>query len=100
MKINYRIGDLELRLQDLPEVANVLHSPYSEIVQWSSKKDGTEFCWTIATFEYDKGGYPELHYCGDRPLELDEDNTISFLTLIREGYNFNRNENGILIRKK
>ena len=36
MKINYRIDDLELRLNDMPDVEPVLHSPFAEIVQWSS----------------------------------------------------------------
>ena len=53
MNITYRIGNLELRLRDIPEKEEILHSPYSEIVQWNSDN---KYCWTIATFEYDKNG--------------------------------------------
>lgn len=90
MKINYRIGDLELRLNDVNEELK-LHSPFSEIVQWY--KD--EHCWTIATFEYDRDGWPELHYCGNRPLELPEDSYEVFLMLIKEGYKYKRIDNKI-----
>lgn len=91
MKVRYRIGDLELRLNDLPKDSKlILHSPWSEIVQWSKRNDKAEHCWTIATFEYDKDGYPELHYCGRRPLELEKDNIQAFLSLIEEGYKYVR----------
>ena len=91
MNITYRIGNLELRLRDIPEKEEILHSPYSEIVQWNSDN---KYCWTIATFEYDKNGYPELRYCGDRPLALDGDDTEVFIKLIKEGYSFKRDEKG------
>lgn len=90
MKVRYRIGDLELRLNDIPKEPCKIHSPWSEIVQWSKREDVAEHCWTIATFEYDKDGYPELHYCGKRPLELEKDNIQAFLTLIEEGYKYVR----------
>ena len=94
MKVNYRIGDLELRLNDLPEETNVLHSPWSEIVQWSITGEKS-YCWTIATFEYDRDGYPELHYCGDRPLSLDKNQQEIFQVLIKEGYGYAR-KNGVI----
>jgi hypothetical protein len=91
MKINYRIDNLELRLNDLPEDTNILHSPWSEIVQWSELKNGGQnHCWTIATFEYDRDGYPELHYCGNRPTELPKEYVDIFLELINEGYKYKR----------
>ena len=52
----------------------------------------------IATFEYDKEGYPELHYCGSRPLELDEHESELFRILIKEGYGYKRNEDGQIIK--
>ena len=102
MKINYRIGDLELRLNDIPENPQILHSPWSEIVQWgkytTTEGVNAECCWTVATFEYDKDGQPELRYCGSRPLDLDEDQSKVFQSLIKEGYKFNRNKSGNIIR--
>ena len=87
MNVKYRVGDLELRLNDIPKEQQKLHSPYSEIVQW-----GNECCWTIATFEYDNDGYPELKYCGNRPLDLNKEQQNIFLTLIKEGYKYKRNK--------
>ena len=98
MKVRYRIGDLELRLNDIPKEPCKIHSPWSEIVQWSKREDVTEHCWTIATFEYDKDGYPELHYCGSRPLELDEHEAELFRILIKEGYGYKRNKDGQIIK--
>lgn len=90
MKVRYRIGDLELRLNDIPKESCKIHSPWSEIVQWSKREDVAEHCWTIATFEYDKDGHPELHYCGSRPLDLEKDDIRAFLSLIEEGYKYKR----------
>lgn len=98
MKVNYRIGNLELRLNDIPEKESKLHSPYSEIVQWSEDAE-TPHCWTIATFEYDSDGYPELHYCGDRPLHLDDDYQERFFKfLIKEGYGYKRNSDNEIVK--
>lgn len=97
MKVNYRIGNLELRLNDLPKEEPVLHSPHSEIVQWSENTE-TPHCWTIASFEYDRDGYPELRYCGDRPLQLDKDQQEIFQILIKEGYGYKRNSNKEIIK--
>lgn len=97
MKTNYRIGNLELRLNDVPKEELKIHSPYSEIVQWS-ENTGTQFCWTIATFEYDRDGYPELRYCGDRPLQLDKAQQEIFQVLIREGYGYKRNSDNEIVK--
>lgn len=97
MKVNYRIGNLELRLNDVPLKESFLHSPYSEIVQWSENAEKPH-CWTIATFEYDKDGYPELHYCGNRPLQLNKEEHRIFKVLIEEGYNYRRNDNNEIIK--
>lgn len=97
MKVNYRIGNLELRLNDLPKEEPILHSPHSEIVQWSENTE-TPHCWTIATFEYDRDGYPELHYCGDRPLHLDKEHQEIFQILIKEGYGYKRNSNKEIVK--
>lgn len=87
MKVRYRIDDLELRLNDIPNPIPQIHSPFSEIVQWSNNTD-REYCWTIATIEYDNDGYPELHYCGSRPLELTVLQKHLFNLLIEEAYNY------------
>jgi hypothetical protein len=97
MKVNYRIGNLELRLNDVPKEELKLHSPYSEIVQWSGNTE-KHCCWTIATFEYDSDGYPELHYCGDRPLQLDKAQQEIFQILIKEGYSYKRNSDKEIIK--
>lgn len=97
MKVNYRIGNLELRLNDVPKEELKLHSPYSEIVQWS-KDTETAHCWTIATFEYDRDGYPELHYCCDRPLHLDREYQEIFQILIKEGYGYKRNSDNEIVK--
>lgn len=98
MKVNYRIGNLELRLNDVPKNGELkLHSPYSEIVQWSENTE-KQYCWTIATFEYDSDGYPELHYCGDRPLQLDKTQQEIFQILIKEGYGYKRNSDKEIIK--
>lgn len=99
MKVRYRIGDLELRLNDTPGNPQILHSPWSEIVQWSTRNDIPEHCWTIATFEYDRDGYPELRYCGRRPLDLNKEESEIFLKLINEGYKYVRNTKGEIIKK-
>lgn len=99
MKVRYRVGDLELRLNDIPKEPCKLHSPWSEIVQWSKRDYTFEHCWTIATFEYDKDGYPELHYCGRRPLDLNKEESEVFLKLINEGYKYVRNTKGEIIKE-
>ena len=97
MKVNYRIGNLELRLNDVPKEELKLHSPYSEIVQWSENTE-KQCCWTIATFDYACDGYPELHYCGSRPLQLDKDEQEIFQILIKEGYGYKRNSDNEIIK--
>lgn len=97
MKVNYRIGNLELRLNDVPREELKLHSPYSEIVQWSEDTE-KPYCWTIATFEYDSDGYPELRYCGDRPLHLDKEHQEIFQILIKESYGYKRNPNSEIVK--
>jgi hypothetical protein len=90
MKVKYRIDNLELRLQDEGD-NNTLHSPWSEIVKWGISND-QEYCWTIATFEYDSDGYPELHYCGDRPTHLTKQELSIFMDLVKEGYGYRRKD--------
>ena len=95
MRVKYRIDNLELRLQDEGD-NNTLHSPWSEIVKWSTN-DGQEYCWTVATFEYDRDGYPELHYCGDRPTHLTKNEMSIFIDLVEEGYGYKRKD-GIITK--
>ena len=100
MKVNYKIGNLELRLNDIPKEPHKIHSPWSEIVQWNEcSGDRQEYCWTIATFEYNRDGYPELHYCGRRPLDLNKEESEVFLKLINEGYKYVRNTKGEIIKE-
>jgi hypothetical protein len=48
-----------------------------------------EACYTLATFEDDEGEINkyELKYCGDRPLELDEEEFEIFNEIVRWAYN-------------
>lgn len=88
--VTYRIDNLELRLPDKE------HCSCSEIVRYVPNKlaqDG-EFCFTVATFEYDKDGYPELTFCGIRPLELTPEEFEKFMILVRDGYKYKKEYDG------
>ena len=88
--VTYRIDNLELRLPDKE------HCSCSEIVRYVSNRlaqDG-EFCYTVATFEYDRDGYPELTFCGNRPLELTSEEFEKFMILVRDGYKYKKEYNG------
>ena len=88
--VTYRIDNLELRLPDKE------HCSCSEIVRYVSNRltqDG-EFCYTVATFEYDKDGYPELTFCGIRPLELTPEEFEKFMILVRDGYKYKKEYDG------
>ena len=88
--VTYKIDNLELRLPDKE------HCSCSEIVRYVSNRlaqDG-EFCFTVATFEYDKDGYPELTFCGNRPLELTPDEFEKFMILVRDGYKYKKEYDG------
>lgn len=88
--VTYRIDNLELRLPDKE------HCSCSEIVRYVSNRlapDG-EFCFTVATFEYDKDGYPELTFCGNRPLELTSEEFEKFMILVRDGYKYKKEYDG------
>jgi hypothetical protein len=94
INIKYRINDLELRT-----TKRIDNTYYLEIVKWRKETNGLAdaYCFTIASFTYDKDGYPELHYCGSRPLELDSNELVIFHKLIKEGYNYRINEDNELI---
>ena len=88
--VTYRIDNLELRLPDKE------HCSCSEIVRYVSNRlaqDG-EFCFTVATFEYDKDGFPELTFCGNRPLELTPEEFEKFMILVRDGYKYKKEYDG------
>jgi hypothetical protein len=88
--VTYRIDNLELRLPDKE------HCSCSEIVRYVSNRlaqDG-EFCYTVATFEYDRDGYPELTFCGNRPLELTSEEFEKFMILVRDGYKYKKEYDG------
>lgn len=90
MKIVNRIKNLELRSTN--NEFNPNRSQYLEIVKWfpyvGEHPDLDEYCYTIASFHYDKDGYPELTYCGNRPLELTSEEHAIFIDLVKLGYMF------------
>lgn len=116
MATNKRIENLEFRpasyLFDTPEI------PAWEIIYWRpnqyygheneyEKVDQTHYkgpgdgyyihescfehpetCFTIASFEYNKGEEEyELQFCGNRPLSLSDNEKTIFWDLINYGYN-------------
>ena len=87
--VKYRLGDLELRLPS--------HIPgcfrESEIVKYPPT-DGKEYCFTIASFHYNSDGYPELRFCGSRPLQLSNEEWDNFKELIETGYKYRKLTNG------
>lgn len=99
MKVNYRIGNLELRLQD-PKENEKIHSPWSEIVKWVRRTDPTsnndEYCYTIATYDYDKDGWPELKFCGNRPCDLSSVEMEIFMDLVKTGYKYRMGRDGLV----
>lgn len=95
MKVNYRIDELELRLGDL--------GTQNEIIYWHEYRDTgssetKQCCTSIAIFHYDKDGYPELSYVGDRPCKLDNNKSKIFMELVKEGYKYTMNEYGNLVK--
>lgn len=86
----YRINNLELRLPtDIPGL-----SRHSEIVKFDKINDQKEYCFTIATFHYDKLGFPELSFCGNRPTQLSKEEWNAFIELIQTGYKYIKLDNG------
>lgn len=98
-QIKYRIENLELRLLSKAKMSLSL---FSEIVLWRKKQDENtedEYCFTIASFKYGSDGYPELVYCGARPLTaLSEEEKKYFQILIEEGYKYKWDDEGKLER--
>ena len=87
--VKYRIGNLELRL---PEIPNNFEgsSALREIVKWqkTDSSPNKECCCTIAIFSYDRDGYPEVRFVGNRPMELNIDEWDAFKILLEEGYKY------------
>ena len=86
--VKYRIGNLELRLPEIPNNSEG-SSALREIVKWQKK----EYCYTIAIFSYDRCGcpelgYPEVRFVGNRPMELNIDEWEAFKILLEEGYKY------------
>ena len=79
-----------------PQPYDIDNTYYLEIVKWRKETNGLTdaYCFTIESFIYDKDGYPELHYCGNRPLDLNSNELAIFHKLIKEGYNYRINEEG------
>lgn len=42
-------------------------------------------CFAIASFDYDKEGYYELHFIGDRPLNITKEERETFWELLQYG---------------
>ena len=110
--LSYRIDNMELRATQ--HVALVIKegcgecvlkedeggSRYLEIVKWDTSIDKAtneihEFCYTVALFRYDRDGYPELSFVGDRPLDLTHGEFKNFMSLVSEGYKYGRAKNNI-----
>ena len=94
--LNYRIENLELRFRDINKDTMSIKQ---EIVKWIDKtheaidlngnvKQYDSFCFTIAKFDYDSDGYPELRYIGNRPMELTPGEQLIFMELVKEGYKY------------
>ena len=88
--LNYRIENLELVLRNINEDS---YSPKQEIIKWEketieSHSVRDEYCYSLATFEYDSDGYPELSYVGNRPVELTPGEQLIFMELVKEGYKY------------
>lgn len=90
--VTQRIGDMELIL---PSYIQGLRRE-SEIVKYVTSKTspGKESCFTVATFKYDKLGFPTLLYCGRRPLDLSKEERDIFMTLVETGYNYIQLDDG------
>ena len=88
--VTYRIDNLELRLPDKE------HCSCSEIIRYVPNRLAPEgeFCYTVAIFEYDMDGYPELTFCGNRPLELTPEEFEKFMILVRDGYKYKKEYDG------
>lgn len=50
-------------------------------------------CFAIASFDWDKEGYYELHFIGDRPLEITKEEREAFWKLLEYGYKQLNKEN-------
>ena len=91
--VNYRIGNIELVLRNINKNS---YSPKQEIIKWEnwetenpeSDSKQEECCYSIAIFQYDGDGYPELRYVGNRPVELTPGEQIIFTELVKEGYKY------------
>lgn len=88
--VTYRIDNLELRL---PEKEQDVCSEIVRYVPNRLAQDG-EFCFTVATFKYDKLGFPVLLYCGRRPLDLSKEERDIFMTLVETGYKYIQLDDG------
>ena len=100
MIVKYRIDNLELRLRDVDD-NDTIHSPWSEIVKWNKREESTlsdkKYCYTLATYEYDRDGWPELRFCSNRPCDLSKEDMDAFIDLVKEGYMY-RKKNGKLTK--
>ena len=88
--VTCRIDNLELRLPEKEQ------DRFSEIVKYVKNQEapGGEYCFTVASFEYDRDGYPELTFCGNRPLELTPQEFEKFMILVNEGYKYRKEYDG------
>lgn len=86
--VNYRIENIELVLRSINENS---YCPKQEIIKWEKETISPgidECCYSIATFQYDSDGYPELKYIGNRPIELTPGEQLIFAELVKEGYKY------------
>ena len=56
-----------------------------------------EYCYSIASFDWDKEGFYELRFIGERPFNLEEEEKEIFWELISIGNNILNNMNNVKI---
>ena len=77
-------AEFKVILHDL-ELRTVQNSnPEVEIVKWRGTKQ-EKTCYTLASWDITSDTI-DLRFCGQRPIELNEDEQEDFWTLIKVGY--------------
>lgn len=90
--VTYRIDNMGLILPS--HIPGLFRE--SEIVKYVASKTSPEkeSYFTVATFKYDKLGFPVLLYCGRRPLDLSKEERDVFMTLVETGYKYIQLDDG------
>tara|TARA_R110000787_G_scaffold252616_1_gene358090 strand:- start:321 stop:596 length:276 start_codon:yes stop_codon:yes gene_type:complete len=80
MRFNFRINDVELRSTGKHLLNNDSHST-AEIVKWSKKQDGEDYCWVVAYWIKDREGF-DLQFVGSRPFDI---KAKTFMKVAKQG---------------